>query len=183
MLTWVLLLASIDAVNFEAHELYGAPFLAALGAASFLYRRNDDPQSTMMLLGATVLVSIVGMVFAPDAFGRDSSTAVSQHLTRGHIVWISLPMLTLALAPMVREVTVNISKAREKGTWKRIPLGAHVVHMGLFLLLLGHLSTTVLVDRGATEHRLSLVKDRSFFTKGWALNSPSLSLNRGSRRW
>ena len=110
VLTWVLLLASIDAVNFEAHELYGAPFLAALGAASFLYtRRNDDPQSTMMLLGATVLVSIVGMVFAPDAFGRDSSTAVSQHLTRGHIVWISLPMLTLALAPMVREVTVNIT--------------------------------------------------------------------------
>ena len=44
VLTWVLLLASIDAVNFEAHELYGAPFLAALGAASFLYtRRNDDP--------------------------------------------------------------------------------------------------------------------------------------------
>lgn len=177
VLTWVLLLASIDAVNFEAHELYGAPFLAALGAASFLYtRRNDDPQSTMMLLGATVLVSIVGMVFAPDAFGRDSSTAVSQHLTRGHIVWISLPMLTLALAPMVREVTVNISKAREKGTWKRIPLGAHVVHMGLFLLLLGHLSTTVLVDRGAAEHRLSLVKDEVILHEGLGFEFTELVL-------
>ena len=47
VLTWVLLLTSIDAVNFEAHELYGAPFLAAAGAGLFTYtaqgRRHGDP--------------------------------------------------------------------------------------------------------------------------------------------
>ncbi|MDP6199559.1 MAG: cytochrome c biogenesis protein CcsA [Candidatus Poseidonia sp.] len=167
VLTWVLLLASIDAVNFEAHELYGAPFLAALGAAFFLYtRRQDGTHHTLMLLGGATLLSVLGVLFAPDAFGRDSSTLVSEHLTRGHIVWISLPMLTLAAAPMIREVRVNIEKASKKGTWKRIPLGAHVVHLGLLLLLLGHLSTTVLVDRGSAEHRLSLVKDEVIFHDG-----------------
>ena len=34
-----------------------------------------------------------------------------------------------------------------------------MVHLGLLLLLLGHLSTTVLVDRGDASHRVSMVKD------------------------
>ena len=42
-----------------------------------------------------------------------------------------------------------------------MPVGAHIVHFGLLLLLLGHLSTTVLVDRGDASHRLSLVKDET----------------------
>ncbi len=160
VLTWVLLLTSIDAVNFEAHELYGAPFLAALGAGLFTYtRRKDDPSVTLWLLGGGLAVSMLGLLVAPDAFGRDSTTAVSNHLTRGHIVWMSLPMLTLALAPVVREVINQSKTARSKGVLLRIPLGAHVVHLGLLLLLLGHLSTTVLVDRGDASHRVSMIKD------------------------
>ena len=146
-------------MNFEAHELYGAPFLAALGAGLFTYtRRKDDSSVTLWLLGGGLAVSVVGLFVAPDAFGRDSTTAVSDHLTRGHIVWMSLPMLTLALAPVVREVINQSKTARSKGVFLRIPLGAHVVHLGLLLLLLGHLSTTVLVDRGDASHRVSMVK-------------------------
>ena len=160
VLTWVLLLSSIDAVNFEAHELYGAPFLTALAAASFLYtRRNDDATTTLVLLGGAGLLSALGFVFAPTAFGMDSGAMVSQHLTRGHIVWMSLPALLLAVVPMGREVVLQVQTARAKGTWKRLPLGAHVVHLGLLLLILGHLSTTVLVERGDAAHRISLVKD------------------------
>ena len=45
VLTWALLLASIDAVNFEAHELYGAPFMTGIALCFFLYtRRKDDPK-------------------------------------------------------------------------------------------------------------------------------------------
>ncbi|MEC8264666.1 MAG: cytochrome c biogenesis protein CcsA, partial [Candidatus Thermoplasmatota archaeon] len=160
VLTWVLLLTSIDAVNFEAHELYGAPFLAAAGAGLFTYtRRKDDATVTLRLLGGAVVVSLLGMALAPDGFGRDSTTLVSQHLTRGHIVWMSLPLLTLAVAPVSREVVRQAQTARSKGSLKRIPLGAHIVHAGLLVLLLGHLSTTVLVDRGDASHRVSLVKD------------------------
>ena len=64
-------------------------------------------------------------------------------------------MLALATAPVAREVVRQWTTNRTKNTVLRIPFGAHVVHLGLLLLLLGHLSTTVLVDRGDASHRLS----------------------------
>ena len=177
VLSWVLLLASIDAVNFEAHELYGAPFLAGLGASLFLYaRRHDKPSTNLLLLVGAVALSAVGFVFAPSAFGSDSKTMVSEHLTRGHLVWMTLPLLALATAPIAREVGRNVQSARKKGTWKRIPLGAHVVHLGLLLLLLGHLSTTVLVDRGDAAHRISLVKDEVIVHEGFGFAFEELVL-------
>ena len=177
VLTWVLLLASIDAVNFEAHELYGAPFLAAIAAAFVVYtRRKDDPKTTAWLLSGAALLSAIGFIFAPTSFGRDASTLVSEHLTRGHIVWLSLPMLLMATAPMAREVFEHVKHAQSKGTWKRIPLGAHVVHLGVLLLLLGHLSTTVLVDRGDASHRISLVKDEVIVHQGFGFEFEELVL-------
>ena len=177
VLTWVLLLASIDAVNFEAHELYGAPFLAAIAAAFVVYtRRKDDPKTTAWLLLGAALLSAIGFIFAPTSFGRDASTLVSEHLTRGHIVWLSLPMLLMATAPMAREVFEHVKHAQSKGTWKRIPLGAHVVHLGVLLLLLGHLSTTVLVDRGDASHRISLVKDEVIVHQGFGFEFEELVL-------
>ena len=177
VLTWVLLLTSIDAVNFEAHELYGAPFLAAAGAAMFTYtRRKDNPTTNLQLMGGALAISIVGLMFAPDAFGGDSTTMVSQHLTRGHIVWMSLPMLALAVAPVGREVYRQVIASKEKGTWKRIPMGAHIVHFGLLVLLLGHLSTTVLVDRGDASHRVSLVKNEVIVHDGLGFEFVGLEL-------
>ena len=177
VLTWALLLTSIDAVNFEAHELYGAPFLAAAGAGMFTYtRRKDDPTANLQLLGGAFAFSLLGLMFAPDAFGGDSATMVSQHLTRGHIVWMSLPMLALAVAPVGREVYRQALVANEKGTLRRIPLGAHLVHLGLLVLLLGHLSTTVLVDRGDASHRVSLVKDEVIVHNGLGFEFVGLEL-------
>jgi cytochrome c biogenesis factor len=178
VLTWVLLLTSIDAVNFEAHELYGAPFLTAVGAGLFTYtRRKDDAKTTFRFLCGALALSLLGLLLAPDAFGRDATASVSEHLTRGHIVWMSLPMLMLAVAPVGREVIGHIRAAKAKGVWKRIPLGAHVVHLGLLLLLLGHLSTTVLVDRGDASHRISLVKDEVIVHDGLGLEFIGLELN------
>ena len=177
VLTWVLLLASIDAVNFEAHELYGAPFIAALAGAMFLYtRRNDDAKANVWLLSAAALISVAGFVLAPNAFGRDASALVSEHLTRGHLVWMTFPTLLMAALPMAREVKHQANHARKKGTWKRIPLGAHIVHFGLLLLLLGHLSTTVLVDRGDATHRLSLVKNDVIVHEGFGFEFTELVL-------
>ena len=177
VLTWVLLLTSIDAVNFEAHELYGAPFLAAVAASLFVYtRRKDDPKQTLWLLSGAAFVSIIGFVGAPSVFGGDASTMVSDRMTRGHIVWISLPMLTLATAPVAREVSRQWTKGIRKQMLLRIPLGAHVVHLGLLLLLLGHLSTTVLVDRGDASHRLSLVKNEVIVHEGMGFEFTELVL-------
>ncbi len=167
VLTWSLLLSSIDSVNFDAHELYGAPFLAAVGVCLFIYtRRKDDSIHNLLLLAGSSFIALVGAVFFSDSLGADSSTAISPQLTRGHIVWLCLPFLVLAIAPVAREVGRQAAKAKSKGVWKRIPLGAHVVHFGLLLLLLGHLSTTTLVDRGDASHRLSLVKNEMIVHDG-----------------
>ena len=60
---------------------------------------------------------------------------------------------------MVKEVVVTQGIQRSKEPWwRRIPLGAHIVHLGLLLLLVGHVYTTVLVDRGDASHRVTMVK-------------------------
>ena len=84
-------------------------------------------------------------------------------------------MLALAVAPVGREV-YRQGLGNEKGTLRRIPLGAHLVHFGLLVLLLGHLSTTVLVDRGDASHRVSLVKDEVIVHNGLGFEFVGLEL-------
>ena len=159
--TLVLLLSSIDAINFEGHELYGTPFLMAFAGALFLYtnRRHDAKRNAWLLLG-TLFVSVLLAIWQPTAFGMDSSTAMSALIVRGVLTWLTLPIVILVVVPMVKEVVVTQGINRPKTPiWKRIPLGAHIVHLGLLLLLIGHVYTTVLIDRGDASHRITMVKD------------------------
>jgi cytochrome c biogenesis factor len=161
ILTLVLLLSSIDAINFEGHELYGTPFLMAFAGALFLYtnRRHDAKRNAWLLLG-TLFVSVLLAIWQPTAFGMDSSTAMSALIVRGVLTWLTLPIVILVVVPMVKEVVVTQGINRPKTPiWKRIPLGAHIVHLGLLLLLIGHVYTTVLIDRGDASHRITMVKD------------------------
>ncbi len=161
ILTLVLLLSSIDSINFEGHELYGTPFVVALACALFLYsNRRHDAKRNATLLVATLLLSLFLAIVQPTAFGMDSSTAMSSLLVRGVLVWLTLPVLLLVVIPMMKEVVITQGIERSKvPIWRRIPLGAHLVHLGLLLLLIGHAYTTVLVDRGDASHRVTMVKD------------------------
>jgi hypothetical protein len=161
ILTLVLLLSSIDAINFEGHELYGTPFLIAFAGALFLYtnRRHEAKRNAWLLIG-TLFVSVLMAIWQPTAFGMDSSTAMSTLIVRGVLAWLTLPIVLLVVVPMVKEVVITQGINRPKTpVWKRIPLGAHIVHLGLLLLLIGHVYTTVLVDRGDASHRITMVKD------------------------
>ena len=161
ILTVVLLLSSIDAINFEGHELYGTPFLMAFAGAMFLYtnRRHDAKRNAWLLLG-TLFASVLLAIWQPTAFGMDSSTAMSALIVRGVLTWLTLPIVLLVVVPMVKEVVVTQGIERPKiPIWRRIPLGAHIVHLGLLLLLIGHVYTTVLVDRGDASHRVTMIKD------------------------
>ena len=165
VLTIVLLLSSIDAINFEGHELYGTPFIMAFAGALFLYsnRRHEAKRNAWLLLG-TLAVSILFAIWQPTAFGMDSSTEMSTLIVRGVLAWLTLPILILLVVPMVKEVVLTQGIERSKTPiWRRIPLGAHIVHLGLLLLLIGHVYTTVLVDRGDASHRITMVKDEIVF--------------------
>jgi len=160
ILTITILLESIDTVNFDAHELYGAPFLLGFAASMLVYtRRKADAKTTLMALISVSAFSMVMAIFYSDSLGLDSGTAISEYLNRGFIAWISLPMLLVLVGPMIVEVYDQISKDGGKSILKRIPVGAHIVHLGLVLLLIGHITTTVLVDRGDASHRITLIKD------------------------
>jgi hypothetical protein len=161
ILTLVLLLSSIDAINFEGHELYGTPFLIAFAGALFLYtnRRHEAKRNAWLLIG-TLFVSVLMAIWQPAAFGMDSSTEMSTLIVRGVLAWLTLPIVLLVVIPMVKEVVITQGINRPKTpVWRRIPLGAHIVHLGLLLLLIGHVYTTVLVDRGDASHRITMVKD------------------------
>ena len=160
MLTLVILLESVDTVNFDAHELYGAPFLLGFAGAMVIYtRRKSDPKKTVYALTAVTVFSLTMAIFYSDTLGADSSTALSQYIDRGFVAWLSFPMLLFVVGPLVLEIKDQADKSTKTPIWLRIPLNAHIVHLGLVLLLIGHITTTVLVDRGDASHRITLVKD------------------------
>ena len=160
ILTLAILLASIDSVNLSAHELYGAPFMLAIAIAMFTYvMRKEEPKTVITVVLSVFVVSILLSVFAPEWLGQDSQTTVSEYITRGAIAWISLPMLLVTMVPMVNEVFAQIQRKTRTPVLKRIPVGAHIVHLGLILLMVGHIFTTTLVNREDASHRVSLVQD------------------------
>ena len=160
VLTLVLLLASIDAVNFDAHEVYGAPFILAFATAMVIYTgRKGDSVRNAWLVVATLVVSFVLAIWQPGAFGMDADTSMSSLIVRGTLAWLMLPMLFIIVLPLIREVQSQRSRKSKQPLWRRIPFGAHVVHLGLVLLLIGHVYTTVLVDRGDASHRITMIRD------------------------
>ena len=163
ILTVILLVASIDSINFEGHELYGTPFVMAVAGSFFLYtNRKHEAHRNVWLLTGTLLISVLLSILQPSAFGMDSSTAMSALVVRGVLAWLTLPIVLLVIVPMLKEVIVTQGIERKKESiWKRIPFGAHLVHLGLLLLLIGHVYTTVLVDRGDASHRVTMVKDEA----------------------
>ena len=155
ILTLVILISSIDAVQFEAHELYGAPFIMAVALAMFAYTsRHQPPQRIASIVAGVALVSILLATFLPSALGGDASEPISEYLSRGTIAWLVLPSVLVAVVPMGAEV---VRRVRTSGVNKIAP-AAHLVHFGLLLLLIGHVFTTVLVDRGDASHRITLVR-------------------------
>jgi hypothetical protein len=168
ILTLTILLESVDTINFDAHELYGAPFILGFAAAMLVYtRRRYSAKSTVVVLCVILLFSLVMAIFFSDSLGQDSGTAISEYLDRGFIAWVSLPMLLVLLGPMISEVYDQFTKSGKTPVWQRIPVGAHLVHLGLILLLIGHITTTVLVDRGDASHRITLVKDELVINGGY----------------
>ena len=175
ILTLTILLESVDTINFDAHELYGAPFILGFAAAMLVYtRRRHSAKSTLVVLSVVSLFSLLMAIFFSDSLGQDSGTAISEYLDRGFIAWISLPLLLVLLGPVIFEVYSQITKSSKTPVWQRIPVGAHLVHLGLVLLLIGHITTTVLVDRGDASHRITLVKDELVLHNGYGFEFTDL---------
>ncbi|MEK9731254.1 MAG: cytochrome c biogenesis protein CcsA [Candidatus Poseidoniales archaeon] len=169
ILTWVILLSSIDSVSFETHELYGSPFLFALGCSFYIYMgRHLEKKPQMFGLVAVVLFSIVGLLFAPHSWGFDANHSISEVVDRGHLAWIVLPIMLVSGPFVLHEIVLEAKKRRAHGLrLNSISFKAHMVHLGLVLLIVGHIFTTTLVDRGDASHRVTLVRDEVVIHDGY----------------
>ena len=155
ILTLIILISRIDAVQFNAHELYGAPFVMGMALAMFGYTsRKQSPRQIVSVVLGVALASILLATIVPSALGGDASEPISDFLSRGTIAWLVLPSVLIALVPMGAEVYNRVSTSG----FSKIAPAAHLVHFGLLLLLVGHVFTTVLVDRGDATHRITLVR-------------------------
>jgi len=52
----------------------------------------------------------------------------------------------------------QISLIKESIPRKRITMWAHVIHLGLVLLIIGHVMSTTIVDRGTYDHSVTMIK-------------------------
>ena len=164
ILTLIILVSSIDAVQFNAHELYGAPFVMGMALAMFAYTsRKQSPKQVLSVVLGTALASVILAILLPSALGGDANEPISEFLSRGTIAWLVLPSVLVALVPVGAEVYTRV----QTSGFGKIAPAAHLVHFGLLLLLVGHVFTTVLVDRGDATHRVTLIRGEMVEVDGY----------------
>ena len=150
ILTLVILISSIDAIQFSAHEIYGAPFIAALMISITMWSMRKHPDRVFYLLCSTPLVIAVAWLFG-NSLGYDSTDVIGANISRGQI-----GLIVLIPALMALPATVSLIRESER---KKIPFYAHIIHFGLVLIIIGHVLSTTIIDRGTFAHSVTLVKD------------------------
>lgn len=177
VLTLVILLGSIDQIHFAAHEVYTSVLIAAAGGAFVVYgTRDEDAKRRVALLAGVSLVSAIGLWLAPGWWGGDALEPLSSLVLRGHVAWIVLPIVLMAVPIIARELGRKAKASSSTPLWRRIPVQAHLIHFGLLLLLVGHVFTTTLVDRGDPIHRITMLQDEAVVVDGLSYTFTDLEL-------
>jgi hypothetical protein len=159
LLTWMLMLASVDGTSLGAHETLGAPMILALSAAMATYGWKDTvaPARVPPLLLFLVVLGLVLGAGLNLALPGDADDQLSEFVTRGTIVWLLLPMLMVAIPSIARLAGKNGLRVRDRwSTAGARSALAHTAHFGILLLLVGHLFTTTLIDRTSPNHQVVL---------------------------
>ena len=151
ILTLVILISSIDSIQFAAHELYGAPFIAAVMLALVMWSMRDKPQRIFFLLVSTPLILLFAWQFG-NSLGYDSSDILGASLSRGQIGMV-------VLLPALLALPATVSLIRENSGKRKITFFAHFIHLGLVLLVIGHVMSTTIIDRGTYSHSVTLIQD------------------------
>ena len=159
ILTLVILISSIDSIQFAAHELYGAPFIAATMIAMVMWSMRDKPQRVFAFLLATPLILVFAWIFG-NSLGYDSNEILGASITRGQVGMV-------VLLPALMALPATFSLIRENTGKRNVSLLAHVVHFGLVLLIIGHVMSTTIIDRGTYAHSVTLIKNEKVEWEGY----------------
>jgi len=164
LLTWIILLSSIDGPRFEAHELFGAPLLLLILSSLTAYGLKNKMENNV-LIALIIGVSILSLIFAwllGDKLPSDAGNSLGGPIIRGHIVWLLMPMALMAIPALMSIIysgIKNMPKRNNKTNTIRT-IGAHIIHVGIVLLIIGHLFATTSIDRGDLSHQVTLVRDQ-----------------------
>jgi hypothetical protein len=180
LLTWLLLTVEIDGTNLEAHEFYGAPFigLLAIGLTIYAWGKSVDVKTGNILFASVFVISIISAVYSKEFnLPGDSSLLFASSFSRGSVAIFLLIWMALAIPPNLKQAYVTASKVipkiRENGFFakknsSRIRLlGSHLSHLGILLLLVGHIFTTTLIDRSDPSHLVTLSRDQAILHDGY----------------
>tara|TARA_B100001115_G_scaffold185090_1_gene191511 strand:+ start:9271 stop:11826 length:2556 start_codon:yes stop_codon:yes gene_type:complete len=162
LLTWVILLSSIDGPRFEAHELFGAPVLfLILCGLSVLGLQGKIERSRLIAL--VIFVSVASIIFAwflGDKLPSDSANSLGGPIIRGHVVWLLAPISLIALPALISIIHSTVKKITDSNRNKIVvSVSAHVIHLGVVILIIGHLFATTLIDRNDLSHQITLIRD------------------------
>ena len=198
-ITWLLLLSEIDGASLAAHEMYGAPLIALIAAGLILYSlRRALSVGQANLLTASLL--IISVLFAWAGAGRlpgDEELILTGKLSRGAVARFLLVWLLFALAPMASEfiraskewwaarsaarASVQAAVAKKGRGERRLTVqlrraAAQAAHLGILLLLIGHVMTTTLVARSDPIHQTTLILDEPVEHDGLILTMRDIEL-------
>ena len=151
ILTLVILIASIDSIQFAAHELYGAPFIAVMMISYVMWSLRKRPERIFYALISTPVIILLAWQFG-NSLGYDSQDVLGASISRGQVGLV-------VLIPALFALPATISLIQENSAKRKIPFFAHIVHLGVVLLIIGHVMSTTIIDRGTFSHSVTLVKD------------------------
>ena len=159
ILTLVILIASIDSIQFAAHELYGAPFIAVMMISYVMWSMRKKPERIFYTLMSTPLIVLIAWQFG-NSLGYDSQDILGASISRGQVGLV-------VLIPALFALPATISLIRENSVKRKIPFFAHIVHLGVVLLVIGHVMSTTIIDRGTFSHSVTLIKNERVEWEGY----------------
>ena len=172
LLTWMILTVEIDGTSLQAHEFYGSPFIAllAVGLAAYSWGPKIDPKTGGIIIVTMAVVSISAAMLADSIdIPGDPRLPISSSVSRGELSAFMLTLLIFSLPFNVKNlfstIQVNARKILSGGLGGKNSarvriLASHISHVGILLLLIGHVFTTTLVDRSDPSHLVTLEKNQ-----------------------
>ena len=173
LLTWLLLTVEIEGTNLEAHEFYASPLLAllAIGLTFYGWANQIDSKTGSIIIACATFSSLVLAYYSANfEIPGDSHLMLTDRISRGSIALFLLTWMFLAIPPTIQQAyktwKKTVPKLKQNGikTKSNVArlrlLGSHLSHLGILLLLIGHIFTTTLVDRSDPSHLVTLTRNQ-----------------------
>ena len=95
-LTWMLLTAEIDGTSLEAHEMFGAPFIAALAIGLMVYSwgiKSNGRIGLFVIFGAMLISITSGLLSNSIDLPGDPDSYLTDELSRGQVAGFLLALI------------------------------------------------------------------------------------------